>query len=387
MSMSGSHQPVRSTVILNNSRETFTPTASGAIATCIWELTQEARRAGEEVVVVTIRDEIATYGWPEIQFIQPASAPGRLGSHIARIRRRLSGWARPDQQVYAKRALAILQNLRPRAVICNNDPEVAVYLSRTLPSTTIVHWFHNLEIPSDRWRRAYVADRRIHSVAVSAYLARAVEQVYRMTPLSVAVALNGVDSERFFAERGHADCTIGFVGRLAVEKAPDTLLRACLILAERGLRFRVQIVGDTNWGSGSRNPYVTELDHLMGQLAVAGVVVHRTGHLVRDQVAQALRSTDVHVVPSRWDEPCGLTILEGLASGAAVVASATGGTPELLSRYGLLFPRDDHVRLAEILEMLVVDAKQRKTWGDLARERALQLSWASTWAELSRTAR
>jgi glycosyltransferase involved in cell wall biosynthesis len=114
--------------------------------------------------------------------------------------------------------------------------------------------------------------------------------------------------------------------------------------------------------------------------------VVRTGHLERADIPGALAASDIHVTPSRWDEPCGLTTLEGLASGQAVVGSATGGTPELLDGAGLLFPRDDVEALADVLDGLIRDHEARVSWGARARSRAESLPWEQTWDGLARAA-
>lgn len=53
---------------------------------------------------------------------------------------------------------------------------------------------------------------------------------------------------------------------------------------------------------------------------------------------EVLRTADVVVVPSRWAEPFALTALEGMAAGAAVVASDIGGIPEAVGTAGILVP-------------------------------------------------
>ena len=214
------------------------------------------------------------------------------------------------------------------------------------------------------------------SVAVSAYLARALEIVYQLEPLSVAVAINGVDASAFrprgrrSGPRRRRFPVFGFVGRICVEKAPDTFLRACLLLAEQRHDFAVQLVGDTNWGRSEPTAIRRLVEELAAELQDKGIEVRRLGHVPREDVPGALRASDVHVVPSRWDEPCGLTILEGLATGIPIVASATGGSPELVGEAGLLFPRDDVVSLARRLASLLDDPVRRKELGLLARERA-----------------
>ena len=371
---------------VNNSRETFTPTVSGAIATCVLEVGRVALAEGFDCPVITRPADAAPHDWPDLRLVSPIRQHRGVSAKALRARRRLNGWARPDQWAFAREALAELEQLRPRAVVVNNDPEVAVFLSRKLPGVPVVHWFHNLEMSSDRFRRRFAADRGIRSVAVSAYLARAVEQVYQLTPLTVTAALNGVAADRFATERTSPLVTVGYVGRLAVEKAPDTLVAACIRVAERGARFRLQLVGDTNFGFSSRNPFIDRVYALVAELEDLGIEVVRTGHLERADIPGALAASDIHVTPSRWDEPCGLTTLEGLASGQAVVGSATGGTPELLDGAGLLFPRDDVDALADVLEGLIRDREARASWGARARARAESLTWEQTWDGLARTA-
>jgi glycosyltransferase involved in cell wall biosynthesis len=374
---------------VNNSRETFTPTASGAIATCIHAVARAAMAEGYACPVITRPAAAEPHDWPDLQLTPAVREAGGLHAKALRARRRVTGWARPDQWAYAADVLDRLRRTAPRVVVVNNDPEIAVHLRSRLPDTRVVHWFHNLELAGDRFRRRFAADPGLRSVAVSGYLARAVEQAYGLTPLSVAGVLNGVSARDFPTDRAPGTPTIptiGYLGRLAVEKAPDTLVRAGIILARRGVEFRLQLAGDTNWGFTSKHPFHLELDGLVEELESLGVDVVRTGHLARDEVPEALARTDVHVTPSRWDEPCGLTTLEGLASGRAVVGSATGGTPELLHRAGRLFPRDDADALADVLEELVRDRGLREDLGRRARERAEALTWERTWDGLARAA-
>lgn len=373
-------------VLVNNSGETFTPTVSGAIGTCLWELCRAAASVGEAPVVISLSSTEAPYRWPDADFVSPRKTrPGTLGRQWARLARRLTGWASLDQRAYAVKVVAALRTLQPSVVLCNNDLELAVYLRRKLPDLPVVHWFHNLELISDRPRRRFVRDRALSSVAVSAYLARALETVYQLEPLSVAVAINGVDGSTFrpasadTGPGGDGVPVFGFIGRICVEKAPETFLRACLLLSEQRNDFAVQLVGDTNWGRTEPTAIRCLVEDLSGELRRRGIEVRQLGHVPREGVPGALRATDVHVIPSRWDEPCALTILEGLATGLPVVVSATGGSPELVGDAGLLFPRDDVVTLARRLTSLLDDPALRHRLGLQAHARAASLTWLRTW--------
>lgn len=376
----------QSLAIVNNSRETYTPTHSGAIATCIRSVTRQAASEGIEPLIITRRhayaaDTVSGTSLRQVPAIKYART--RLGATVARARRRVTGWARPDQWAYARDVEHILRAVHPRTVIVNNDPEIAVHLRRRLPTMQIIHWFHNLELTSDRFRRRFAADGGITSVAVSAYLARAVEHAYGMSPGWVEVNLNGVDATEFSADdRPERVPVVGFLGRLAVEKGVDVLLDAALMLADRGLRFEVQIVGDTNWGERHSNPYVRAVEERIAALGERGVPVQARGHLGRDALPAALAASDIHVFPSRWDEPFGLALLEGMASGQPVIASATGGAPEVLGGAGTLFPREDARALAAAIEPLLLDRQTRVRLGRDARRRAEELTWRSTWERM-----
>ncbi|GAA4191542.1 hypothetical protein GCM10022288_22540 [Gryllotalpicola kribbensis] len=370
-------------VIVNNSRETFTSDRSGAIATCVWELCRAAERRGQAPEVVTRVGEGSVYPWPHLFAVPESSAsPGRAG-RVAEAASGAMGWARPAQRQYASHVLRRLREVRPELVIVNNDPELAAYLSAALGEVRVLHWYHNLETTGWRFRRRIVLDRRIALAAVSDYLARAVEGVYGLAPHRVSTARNGVDLERFIEKNSFAPLpTIGFVGRVAIEKGVDTLLRACRILAERGRAFGVQIVGDTNWGFSDGNPYGREVARLADELAERGVPIRRLGHVARAQIPAAIAESDVHVVPSRWDDPAPLTVLEGMATGVPVVASASGGIPELVWGAGRLVPRENAEALADVLDELVQDAELRRELGEEARRRAATFTWDETWAQL-----
>ena len=373
-------------VFVNNSHETFTPTVSGAIGTCIWQCCRAAARTGEQPVVITVDLPVARYAWPATIGLQPRRIPGGRPYQALRALRRLSGWAGVGQWSYARSVRRRLRRIQPDVVICSNDPEVALYLQRRFPTVTVVHWFHNLITTSDRFKREY-GRSPVVSVAVSGYLARAVEAVYGLTPLSIATVFNGVDAEAFSPrppvtgdEYDNTLPVIAHLGRLAVEKGADTLLRACLLMSTHRVDFRVELIGDTNWGRSEPTEFRGRIDALVGQLAAAGIVVARTGHLSRDDVPGALRRGDIHVIASRWDEPFGLALLEAMSTGLACVVSAVGGLPEVLGPAGTMFPRDDVAALAQCLERWLDDPSARAEFGRRARERALELSWDATWA-------
>jgi glycosyltransferase involved in cell wall biosynthesis len=90
----------------------------------------------------------------------------------------------------------------------------------------------------------------------------------------------------------------------------------------------------------------------------------------RDDLATIYGAADVVVVPSTQPDPLPNSALEAAAAGCCVVASATGGLPEIIrdGETGVLVPPDDPAALARALAALADDPERRKALGAAAAE-------------------
>lgn len=111
-------------------------------------------------------------------------------------------------------------------------------------------------------------------------------------------------------------------GRLTEEKGFDTA-----IAAARASGTPLVIAG-----SGPDEPRLRGL--------AAGGEVRFTGRLAPDALADLRTRAAVVLAPSRWDEPCPYSVLEGLAAGVPVLASDRGGLPELVGEDGVVAATD-----------------------------------------------
>jgi glycosyltransferase involved in cell wall biosynthesis/GT2 family glycosyltransferase len=384
---------VRPVVLVNNTSETFTPTHSGAIATWIWEVCRVAKDEGHNPLVIARNDpDHAPYAWGnKILVDYPRLPKTSLETYVFRMQKKLNGWRNIRQKAFARRMGDAVQNSGNAAsvLVLHNDPEMAVYFQRRFPRATILHHFHNQEECKPLHRAEFTERARtgqIRTSSVSQCTARWIENYYGLRPHSVSVIINGVDSQTFSpaAEPPPGPPVINFCGRTGIEKACDLVLKAALRVTEKTNQFSVQILGANHWGWRTMDPYQVELDTLVAEVQKKGVCVHRPGHVPRADVPASLRQAHIHVIPSRWAEPCALTIFEGLATGLAVVASRTGGTPEVLGDAGFLFTSDNVEELAGHLLRLIEDPQLRTEMGRRARERALQFTWNRVWGLVSR---
>jgi glycosyltransferase involved in cell wall biosynthesis len=100
------------------------------------------------------------------------------------------------------------------------------------------------------------------------------------------------------------------------------------------------------------------------------------GRADRATAVGLFRGCEFFVLPSR-QEPLGIVNLEAMAAGKAVIASRTGGVPEIVTdgETGLLVPPGDAAALAGALRRLTGDTALRECLADGGRERVKAFAW------------
>ncbi|MFL6661577.1 MAG: glycosyltransferase, partial [Rhizobacter sp.] len=244
-------------------------------------------------------------------------------------------------------------------------------LAARLAGTPLVfHGEHGMDLENlghTSWRRllaqkalARLADR---VVCVNEFVADHNKSKWRMGDQKFRVIHNGVDTARFrpHGEAGSSSVTIGTVGRMVAVKDYPTLLRAFRLLLDRlpGRGLRLLVVGD--------GPERKALGELAAQLGI-GERVDFPGELRTPE--DGYRRMDVFVNTSRF-EGMSNTILEAMASGLPVIASAVPGNEIWLTRErnALFFPCGQADDLAARMQQLVEDPAERVAMGRHNRAR------------------
>jgi glycosyltransferase involved in cell wall biosynthesis/GT2 family glycosyltransferase len=158
------------------------------------------------------------------------------------------------------------------------------------------------------------------------------------------------------------DVAVLSAGRLAPEKAHDTLIHAVAAVEEAALSLVIA-------GEG---PERAVLERLAGEL---GVRLTLTGDLPWERLLEAYVAADVFALLSTW-EPWGVVVNEAAACGLPLVLSdGVGAAPDLLrdGENGTLVPAGDVTATAAALRRLAADPALRETQG--ARSRELVAGW------------
>lgn len=157
---------------------------------------------------------------------------------------------------------------------------------------------------------------------------------------------NTVDTNIFFPGSNKYSDDDGIPRILAVAshlpvKRIDFLIRATSILARRGVRCGVILVGD-----GPERPNLEELSRHLN----VGDRVTFLGLLNKHQVADIMRRVDIFALTSQWENQPAV-LLEAMASGLPILASRVGGIPEIIQPYcGRLVESSDIEDIADNLQ-------------------------------------
>jgi sugar transferase (PEP-CTERM/EpsH1 system associated) len=284
------------------------------------------------------------------------------------------------------RLARLFRQLRPHIVHSRNWATIdAVPAARLAGVPFVIHGEHGREAsdPEGRNRRRnsieWMLSPLVSSfVTVSEDLSRWLVTTVGVSADKVVCIPNGVDTTAF-SEPTYDSVTgqrsrrlglglqpqsivVGTVGRLDPVKDHLTLLEAFARLSDPVRNLELVIAGE--------GPLRVTLERRIEKLELTGRV-HLLGH--RNDVPAVLREIDLFVLPS-LAEGMSNTVLEAMATGLPVVATRTGGTPELVVHgvTGTLVPVGDAAALAAALEVYRREPHLRELHGKAGRQRAVE---------------
>ncbi|MCC3413048.1 MULTISPECIES: glycosyltransferase family 4 protein [unclassified Microcoleus] len=156
-------------------------------------------------------------------------------------------------------------------------------------------------------------------------------------------------------------------------KGPDILIEALYLLHNADIDFTATIAG------GSLNPsFVQELQEFVESEGLQDKI-HFAGLLSRQELQQLYKTHNIWVLPSRFEEPFSIGLIEAMVAGQTIVTSNTGGSPEAVKHgeTGLIFESENPMDLADQLSYLLMNPAEWQDMVSKGQERAL--------LELSRT--
>jgi spore coat protein SA len=310
---------------------------------------------------------------------------------------------------YIPEVIADLKRWSPAVVDVHNRPAAAYAIQNALPDSRVVLTLHSTTfIRQPHLKREEVSRLLMPMARVvvnSAYLREAVaadspaairERIVmnepgihpgdflpRWMPMAEAVRAARLRDRGWEGRR-----IVLYAGRLVPGKGVHRLLEALPRIVRACPDTLLLIAGSAYYGRDRLTPYTTSLRRQTRKLGMGKHVVF-LDYVPHPALASLYQLADVTVVPSVEDEAFGLVNLEAMAAGVPVVASRTGGIPEVVrhGETGLLVspsPGEQEMAAAVIGLLQQPDLRQRmgETGLSEVRRRFLWQHSAQRWERI-----
>jgi glycosyltransferase involved in cell wall biosynthesis len=252
-------------------------------------------------------------------------------------------------------------------VYVHSNPFLASEVSRLRPTI--------LRLPGPLTAESLPVLRNIHAVCANGDALMRIRSFLGETAIELPVGLDhrrfapGPSAIRSSLGWAAAHKVVGYAGRLSRIKGIDVLARGFQQFAEGRSDIRLLVVGSGEEENNLRAVLKPE---------IARGLVHFTGDVPHEKLAEWYRAMDLFVMPSRYENYSN-AILEALACGVAFVGSNVGGNRVLYETGGgWLFEPDSPASLAMVLDQALSDPHQRRARGDRGRAHVSVYNWTAT---------
>ncbi len=277
-------------------------------------------------------------------------------------------------EYFFERALYDLRKRHYDIIIVENRPGYILKLKRKTKAKIVLHQendYLNNMVPQGQC----IYDAFDLIINTSSYITKRVTTI-NANDSKCKTVLNGIDTKRFYDAKPlprrilgleDKDFVIVYSGRLTKEKG---ILE--LILAIKHLNvpdIKLLIIGADFYGSNQKDTKFIQL--LVKESLEIKKQVLFTGYIDYPKIPSYLKISDIAVVPSMWDEPFGLTVVEAMAAGLPLITTRSGGIPEICEGVATIVERDNIIEnLANAIFDLYQHPGKRKQMSAASLERS-----------------
>lgn len=320
--------------------------------------------------------ETKSYEHTDYKVIDKSSLQFKLEDIFYRMLNRLTGKTHPN--AYIRRVIKDIKkenniNTYDRVIFENSQYFLPFFKTKTkLKNKTILH-LHNDYVNKETPNVKKIIDSVDEIWTVSEFIKQRVEEVnYRGIPTKVLY--NGVDFSNFAKnltkeeelkikkEYNIKDELIFiYTGRIMPEKGVKELIEAFNVVNQKYPSLKLLIVG----GTKSMRKSDAYRDNLLS-ISKNNKNIIFTGYIDYQDIYKFYKIADVQVVPSICNEAFGLVLLEGLPANLSVIASSSGGIPEVLKEQADYVNRDNlKEELINKMESVINRKKEQKDYSNI----------------------
>jgi len=302
-------------------------------------------------------------------------------SFKARLARRLYGYFHHNEyynhfiEYYFEKVYADLKKNNSDLILIENGAGLAYKLSQRGYKNLILH-LHNDLLHSQSRYHDIIFNSLSKILTVSDYIKERVSTIQQSD--KIQTIYNGIDLNAFSPHKNlsinrksmgftEEDFVLVYSGRINREKGISELIDAMLQL--KNPCIKLMILG-SSFFDNARNEDVF-IQSLKNKAKRIETQIVFTGFIPYNQVPDYLQLADIAVLPSMWDEPFGLTIVEAMAVGLPLITTRSGGIPEICEGVATIVERNNIVNnLANAILDLYQDSEKKKRMAAASLQRA-----------------
>lgn len=299
-------------------------------------------------------------------FIDTTSLRARIARRIYKYMHSSSDYYNYFIEYYFEKVYKRLKKTNFDYIILENCPGYTYKLSQRGYKNIVLHLNNDL-LNSESHSHDAIFNGLSKILTCSGYIRN---RVLTISPSSkVQTLYNAIDVRDFLPRRSDInrqelglsedDFVIVYSGRVNKDKGVSELIDAIFCLKET-IPLKLMIIGGTFYGSSdNEDDFVRSLKNKANRIKDK---ITFTGFIPYDKVPNYLHIADIAVLPSMWEEPFGLTIVEALAAGLPLVTTRSGGIPEICEGVATIVERDNIVNnlAASILDLYQHPEKRHK---------------------------
>ena len=243
--------------------------------------------------------------------------------------------------VYISKVVKALKNDNTNydVIIVENNPFAILKLRKIFPKTKIILHLHNdyLNIKTKKAKR--ILNLYDEIIAISKYIKSRVDDIEKTE--KVKVIYNGVNTDIFskniepqILEKAKEikgiekdEIVLLYTGRLVEEKGVKELIEATNRIIDTNPNIKLLIIGSKASSDSKKDLFINKINNISKKHEKNIIFV---GFVQYEKLPIFHQISNIQIIPSKWEEPLGNVVIEGMASGIKQIVTNSGGIPEIV---------------------------------------------------------
>lgn len=331
------------------------------------------------------KEESREYKNTKFKYIKVNSIFEKVDNFFVRIIRKL--FRMNINPYFLRKVIKDIKEKNIQKVIIEGNKHYVIPIKKGIKEAKVFLHIHHEAFNDEYNKNIEIADNCDNIITVSEYIKRKTCENEKINKDKVIV-LNNCTNINKFNKANYNNEKIELREKYNIRKDEIVILFSGRILEIKGIReliiafkkyckdlnAKLLIVGNAGFGKSVTSEYDNEIINISKEIEDKIIF---TGFIKNCEIPKLHSIVDISVVPSIWDDPAPLVVIESMASGIPLIVTNSGGIPEYVNdKCAIIIKRDINIidSIGKNLLKLINNDEVRIQMGGSARENALKFS-------------